>query len=186
MRHLTLIALALLVGCTQTSQQNSKITNYERNGNLQINAQLSCVNFEEVSNTNTPADIYPGVVRCILDGQYDQASQLYALAGVYGRFDILRVVDPTAHQAVQALQAKNFSSLSDDQRNSFKSAISTQLQDGSSQFYKLCAKIDSLGPPNYHPAYMIQHGMGGGSGIKSNFNSSQSWKDSLNGYLHCP
>ncbi|WP_340676497.1 hypothetical protein [Paraperlucidibaca sp.] len=191
MRNLIIIFGIMLSACAQTPQPQPKVVNYETKGNLESNFPLGCVGLEQVDNRHTPADIYPAVTRCITSGDYNKASQLYGLAGVYGRFDMLRVRDSTAHQAVLVLQSNNFGSLSDEQREAFKTSTLDRLAQGSKQLSDLCSKIKSIGPPNYHPRYMIQHGMGAfggssGSGIKSDFDPVQSWKDSLSGYLHCP
>ena len=46
-----------------------------------------------------------------------------------------------------------------------------------------------MGPPAYHPTYMIQHGMaslaGADDGIKQDFDSGEAWAESLKNYLHC-
>lgn len=191
MRYLIPMVAIILAGCAQTPTSNGQITNYETKGNLQSNAPLSCVALSSVTNKHTPADIYPGVTKCVTSGSYDKAAQLFALAGVYGRFDMLRVSDSTARQAIQVLQLNNFDSFTDEQREVFKKTMGTYLSPDSKEFLNLCAQIKAKGAPNYHPSYMIQHGMGAfagssGNGIKSDFDTAKGWQESINGYLHCP
>jgi len=191
MRYLITLIAIILAGCAQAPTSNSQITNYETKGNLQSNAPLGCVSLAAVTNKHTPADIYPGVAKCVTSGNYDKASELFALAGVYSRFDMLRVSDSTARQAIQALQLNNFGSFTGEQREAFKETMGTYLSPNSKEFLNLCAQIKAKGAPDYHPTYMIQHGTGAfvgssGNGIKSDFDAAKSWQESINGYLHCP
>src|SRR5690349_21994397 len=107
MRTFAFCALMLLASaCATTPQEPSrpKVTNYEAKGNLQSFAPLGCVGIADLSNRNTPADITPAVRKCIDAGDYVRAADMFAVAGVYGRFDMLRVSDTTAHQALIVLQ----------------------------------------------------------------------------------
>ncbi|MBK7001926.1 MAG: hypothetical protein IPH35_18755 [Rhodoferax sp.] len=47
----------------------------------------------EAKNTLTPADLYQGVSDCIHQDKYERATSLFALAGIYGRFDAKRVAE---------------------------------------------------------------------------------------------
>ena len=54
-------------------------------------------------------------------------------------------------------------------------------------FKKICTEIKNIGKPEYHPTYMIQHGMGaflnnGDNGLIKNFNSDSAWSLVLTGY----
>lgn len=183
------VVAVIVVGCAPQTQR-SQFTNYETKGNLETKAPLACASIGEVTNQHTPADIYPGVAACVKAGNYEKAVPLYALAGVYGRFDQLRVSDSTARQAVQVLQMNNFADFTKEQQDAFKKAMLAATEAGSSTFASICSGIERLGPPNYFPTYMVQHGMGaftgGSGGIKDDFDSKQGWRDSLSGYLHCP
>ena len=56
---------------------------------------------------------------------------------------------------------------------------------------EICNQIRLLGPPNYVPSYMIQHGISaarnpsGQSGIVADFDPKSSWESALSTYLHC-
>lgn len=191
MRYSIPFLAIILTGCAQAPTSNSQITNYETKSNLQSNAPLGCVALTSVTNKHTPADIYPGVSKCVTSGNYDKAAQLFAQAGVYGRYDMLRVSNSTARQAIQVIQLNNFDSFTDEQREAFKKIMGTYLSPNSKEFLILCAQIKAKGAPNYHPTYMIQHGMGAfvgssGNGIKADFDAAKGWQESVNGYLHCP
>ena len=53
------------------------------------------------------------------------------------------------------------------------------------------AEIRRIGPPDYVPHYMIQHGMGAfmpdkGDGLNAAFDGAMAWEQALTSYLHCP
>ncbi|MFP3527099.1 hypothetical protein SB912_31875, partial [Pantoea sp. SIMBA_072] len=55
------------------------------------------------------------------------------------------------------------------------------------EFSEFCRVVKSIGKPNYHPQYMISHGMGAftdskGNGLVENFNEEQAWLETLS---HC-
>lgn len=206
MKRFVWIVAAALAGCatppttthntglpqyTVQTSSGEKITHYESAGNLQSNATLGCVRLSAVTGKHTPADIYPGVAACIKAGDFEKAAPLYLVAGVFGRFDKLRVSDRTAHQAVTVLQRNDFADLTQDQRESFfMNYLQPRLEKGSSSLAALCAAVDRVGPPDYFPNYMIQHGMGAylgrsDGGLVQGFDPDKGWQDSLSGYLHC-
>lgn len=175
---------------TVQTSSNGQITNYEASGNLQANDILGCVPVSAVTNKHTPADIYPGVADCVKAGDYEKATQLFAVAGTFGRFDQLRVSDRSARQAIRALQINAFADLTEEQRENFKKVMLPMLQVGSSGLSSLCSTIGRIGPPDYVPSYMIQHGMGAflgrsDSGLDRDFEPGKGWKESLSGYIHC-
>ena len=189
--RLGISVVALIAAWCLTLQQKGEIHNYETSGNLQSAAAVGCVSLTELTNMQTPADIYPGVLACITSGKYEKAVPLYALAGSYGRFDQLRVTDPTARQAVKVLQMNNFGSLSSERKEDFKKAVHAALEVESASLKKLCSEVERIGPPKYFPTYMVQHGMGAfegqsGNGVKADFNPAEGWREALTGYLHCP
>jgi hypothetical protein len=189
--RLGISVVALIAAWCLTPQQKGKIDNYETSGNLQSTAAVGCVSLAELTNMHTPADIYPGVLACITSGKYEKAVPLFALAGAYGRFDQLRVTDPTARQAVKVLQLNNFGSLSSERQEGFKKAFLAATKGESASLKKLCSEVERIGPPKYFPTYMVQHGMRAfegqsGNGVKADFNPAEGWREALTGYLHCP
>jgi hypothetical protein len=85
------------------TEQNGRITNIRAGGSLASTQTVGCIPITEAKNTLTPADLYKGVIECIHQDKYDLAAGLFALAGVYGRFDAERVADKTAGQAKTVL-----------------------------------------------------------------------------------
>lgn len=185
------IALAAVAyAAQQPAKTTPQITNHEAKGNLQATQAIGCRGVAELTNRHTPADIFPGVRKCIDAEEYGKAADLFAVAGVYGRFDMLRVSDRTARQAIMALRMNNLGSLEQARVDAFQQSMKGRFNAGSSDLVRICDHVKSMGPPAYHPVYMLQHGMsaftGAGGGIKSDFNPSEAWAASLDGYLHCP
>lgn len=173
------------------STSRPPITIYEASGNLESKHDLGCVGIKKLSNKHTPADLYKAVSRCIEQGKHKAGAFLFALAGVYGRFDTLRVADRTAHQAVAVLGMQALAPLGKDKKNAFKGVLNKTLGDPEN-LAAACKDIARIGPPDYYPRYMIQHGMGAflknasGDGLVGDFDAKAAWKKSLDAYLHCP
>jgi hypothetical protein len=87
------------------------------------------------------------------------------------------------------LQLNNLGDVDKASLENFKSAAQVHLSAGSSDLSRICKEIKKMGPPAYHPTYMIQHGMaslaGADDGIKQDFDSGEAWAESLKNYLHC-
>ena len=191
---IALSALALLV---TTAELTAQVKNYEAPGNLESMNDIGCVGSAKLQNTYTPADLYRAAELCVRRATYREAAFLYAMAGVYGRYDTLRVADKTAHQALTVLQMQAFGALGQGPQEAFKKAIKESLGSPAG-LAAACKEIQRIGPPAYHPRYMIQHGMGAftkdgptkdGStrdGLVTPFDASAAWKRSLDTYLHCP
>src|ERR1700749_155154 len=105
MKHsITFATLAFLAGCAsqpQSASQRGQVTDYQTQGNLAPTASRTCFPLRQANDKLTPGDLYLDMRACI-DKQDDaDAADLFAMGGVYGRFDSLRVSDQTAHQATQ-------------------------------------------------------------------------------------
>jgi hypothetical protein len=144
-----------------------------------------------MENKYTPTDLYKAVSKCAQAGKYKDGAFLFAVAGVYGRFDTLRVMDKTAHQAVTVARMQALSTLNEDKQAAFKDSLNKTLGNPEG-LAAACKDIVRIGPPNYYPRYMIQHGMGAflksgsGDGLVKDFDAKAAWKQSLDTYLHCP
>ncbi|MGJ4786982.1 hypothetical protein EHQ52_09955 [Leptospira koniambonensis] len=151
---------------------------------------VGCVSISDLKNTNTPADLLPGTRLCLEKDDFEHAVELFAVAGIYGRFDILRVNDKTAHQAITVLLMNNLTTLDADRKKAFQDYMKNKLQPGSNELLSLCNRVKLLGPPKYNPVYMLQHGIsafsGIGGGLKTDFDPTFAWNSSLSSYLHCP
>ena len=197
MRTATAFAFAGFMLCVATNcfsaepASRPQIMNYEAPGNLESKHELGCIGPENLSNKFTPSDLYKAVSVCAKQGKNKEGALIFALAGAYGRFDTLRVSDKSAHQAVTVLKMQAFGGMAPDQQNAFKESVSKTVgnPDG---LATACKEIKRIGPPNYYPRYMIQHGMGAftktgtDDGLVKEFNAPAAWKQSLDTYLHCP
>jgi hypothetical protein len=189
MKTLLSVLLLLLSTAATAAEPKPRITNFEAPGNLAANQPVGCVPLATLTNRHTPADLFPGVRACLEAGNDRRASELYALAGVYGRFDVLRVADKSAHQAVTVLRMAHLAPFDQKRIRLFQAEVSRHLGDGSPGLASLCARLLELGAPAYRPDYMLRHGMsaftGRGGGIRADFDPEAAWRQALDGYLHC-
>lgn len=176
-----------------SNQSNSRIEvkNYETQGNLESKYTFGCVSAKELKNHYTPADLYKSFNDCVKKGNTKDGALIFALAGVYGRFDTLRVTDKSAHQAITVLKMQAFKDVSVQQQSTFKTALS-QFFANPQNLDTACNQIKKIGQPTYYPAYMIQHGIraftkedSSNNALVKDFNSKAAWNDSLENYLHC-
>ena len=181
-----LFCLFLLV---TTSSMGDQIINLESVGNLESTHKFNCISKEQYRNVYTPADAYPAIAKCLQKGKYSRAVDLYFIAGAYGYYDAFRVSDVSARQAVRALQANNIWGLEEKKRLKFKDELIEFSSDKESKT-TMCQYLADLGKPNYHPSYMIQHGMKAftgvdGNGLIQDYDSERIWNDALTKYLKC-
>lgn len=157
---------------------------------VQENAVL-CLDKSKLSGKMSPLDLWKSIASCISSENYDQGVFMYAMAGAFGRFDALRVADQSAHQATKVLPMIVFGSLPKDKVEAFQARVQQTLGDELTR-KTYCAEIESLGPPDYFPSYMIQHGLGaftGASGDQSfvvPFEPKVVWPQAVKEYLLCP
>lgn len=180
------VAFALLAATTM-----AQVSQLEAEGNLESTVPVDCVPLTEIRNTHTPADIYAGISACLSKKRYQYAAELFAVANAFGRFDMQRVKDQTAHQAAGILQMNAFATLSEEEQQAFRREVQTGLVQDQENLARICASIADIGFPTYHPRYMIQHGMAAftgieGDGLHEDFDPQEAWHDVLNKYLHCP
>lgn len=173
-----------------TTGRDSQIINHESSGNLQSKYKVGCIPISSAKNEFTPADLYIGVTDCIDKKQINSAANLYILAQAYGTFDTLRVSDKSAHQALSILQLEFLKPLTKEDKTELAQVLRrTNL--AKDEITKICKQIRQLGPPSYHPDYMIQHGMGAftrgqsNGGIAADFNQDKSWEKALSTSIHC-
>lgn len=152
-------------------------------------AKLSCEDGRNLKNTYTPLDLYPVMPDCMAKKLYQEAGDIYALAGVYGYFDKLRVRDRSAHQAVSILAMTFGAKLPEDFREHLKSIT---MGEG---LIQLCERVKKVGMPDYFPHYMVSHGI---KSLRSSLAGTQQpsplhennplelWNHALDKYLHCP
>ena len=188
--------LALLAGCAgEAAERNASVTgggrivNFEAPGNLKPTRTMACETISGVMNEYSPVDLIEGVFRCISDGDFYRAVRLYALAQAYGKFDTLRVTDKSAHQKILGLNYSLGSTLDAHQEDEFKDALKASLEP--IDFAKTCKEIRLLGPPDYYPSYMIQHGIEAfldrkNVPLQQSFDAKAAWDTTLRDYMKCP
>lgn len=172
-------------------KHKAKFVNLEAKGNLKSNYVVGCVPLTTLNNKYTPADIYPAFAKCVEENNLVNGARLFFLAGTYGRFDILRVTDRSARQAIPALQATSFRNINKAKRNAFMRKLKKEMvKNNQKEKLKICTELKEFGYPQYYPSYMIQHGLNAfqpknDNTIKDNFDAEDAWEKSLNGYMHC-
>ncbi len=168
-----------------------KVQDYEAPGNMESRYDLGCIKAGEMANKYTPVDLYKALAKCIGAEKYREGAFIFAVAGVYGRFDTLRVTDKSAHDAVSVAAQQALGAIGQDRKEAFLKAVKDTLGKPDS-LAAVCKDIRRIGPPGYYPRYMVQHGMGafvgsdGGDGLAKDFEAQAAWKMSLDSYLHCP
>lgn len=188
------IFLCLFVGLLSACGSNPskpQSTNYTTEGNLEVTKSGKCVDLKSIDNTWTPADMTASEADCIRKGDYANAFDLSMAASVYGRYDALRVADQSAHQAVQVLLMNAMSSADEQHQEGMREYAEQRMAEvQDSRMMPICDEMKALGRPDYHPRYMIQHGMGAfsgqqGNGLVRGFNANKAWQTVLNDYMNC-
>ncbi|MES2313951.1 MAG: DUF4124 domain-containing protein [Pseudomonadota bacterium] len=160
----------------------------------QPSAQFSgsdCLDKSRLSNKMSPVDLWKGIGGCISSGRYDDGVFMFALAGAFGSFDMQRVADDTGHQVIQILPMAVYASLPQDKVSVFQSLASKTLEDETKRL-AYCKEIAHMGPPDYFPTYMVQHGIGSFTGANRAqplvvpFDAKAAWAKAVKQYLLCP
>ena len=118
-----------------------------------------CPRLASLDGSQTPEQLYRGAARCMRRSDTDTAVILFSLAGAYSRYDALRVSDPSAHQAGMLLRLVALEQLNEPQRQALSRGVAAALSEPG-RGPELCATIERIGPPTYHPNYMVRHGLG--------------------------
>ncbi len=139
-------------------EQNGKITNYRAEGSLASTQTVSCIPLAQAKNTFTPPDLYKGVMECLSKDNYEYSAKLFALAGIYARFDAERIADKSAGQAKTVLIMNTFSNITEEKKKKFTESFNL-ITKTPELLRKLCDEVKQVGIPNYYPSYMILHGM---------------------------
>ena len=172
-------------------EKHGNFTNYRVEGSLAPTQSVGCIAIAEAKSNMTPADLYPAVLSCIDQSKYDMATALFALAGIYARFDAERLTDKTAGQAGQVLIMNTFASLTEDRKTQF-GATFNRVTGSPQSLGEICVAIQKIGAPGYYPKYMILHGMKAFMGdpykdaLAAEFDSAATWLRLQSDYLRCP
>lgn len=187
---LTLVASVLsFAAAGQQPPSSPTVTNYEAPGNLESTHALGCISPDQILDTYTPADLYPAAAACIIDNRTEDGIYLYVVAGAYSRYDTMRVADKTAHDAPMLLRLRSFQPVGHERMKQFDDQVVSFL-DSDAGYVAICRAVLHLGPPNYFPRYMTQHGMGAfldskASNPLQDIDPASSWLAVMEDYLHC-
>ncbi|WP_444908460.1 hypothetical protein [Microbulbifer sp. TRSA005] len=180
--------IAILASIAITScASNSDVTNFQSKGNLEASKPAACVDINSLQASQNPADIFSGMKKCLNSGNYSDAAKMYYAAMTYGIYDTKRVSDQTAHQSIIVLRMNTLSGLSEEQLSLLQSEINTILESNE----QVCEALRARGLPTYHPAYMIQHGIGAftgnqaNNGLIENFDSQSAWSEAIDKTVKC-
>jgi len=183
--HICRIGIFLIACCVMATDavaaenRTPQIQNFNAPGNLESRFDPGCITLDAAKPQYNPVDLFKVVRACIAANRFKDAVWINLLAMTYGRFDMQRVADPTAHQAITVAQMQIFGDVSAADRQTFnefgkRTAIDPQAQG------EICSAMGRLGPPAYFPRYMIMHGMGafsshGGDGLVVGFDPAKAW-----------
>lgn len=189
-RQYLLVLLFVAVSVSVPADSRAGIVNIEATGNLLSSYDIGCADISKLSNKLTPADLYRGMSVCLQKNNFRDGAFLFALAGVYGRYDTYRVSDATAHQATAALQVRTLGPVGQVKLASLRAEVARLIQEPK-DLRVTCNKIKKIGRPDYYPKYMIQHGMKaiidgpGNNGLVSKFDGNSAWGKALTDYIRC-
>ncbi|HEY0801540.1 MAG TPA: ankyrin repeat domain-containing protein, partial [Steroidobacteraceae bacterium] len=160
----------------------------------QLYPKRPCVRLDQIGNSSTPMELYGSLNDCMQNNRDADALSLFVLAGMDSSFDSLRVTDKTAGQARQILIMALFEGMAADVRARFEAAMK-DLTEHPQRHELLCEQIKKIGPPQYFPAYMVNHGMGAVQSalsnqappapLEPNFDAAAAWRGLITNYLNC-
>jgi hypothetical protein len=108
---------------------------------------------------------------------FTEASSAYTIARIYGVYDMKRVSDKTAHQAISVLTYQILDALTEEEVEKLGSAGANGPPK------EALAWLKRHGKPTYHPNYMIQHGIQTFTGTRQNnglvpeFSEKKTWEE---------
>ena len=155
---------------------------------LQPQRQLGCPAPESLNSKNTPPDLYAAIPACVREGKFREGAFLFAMAGVYARYDTFRVDNAAAHRATELMRLQIQLNMDEKKYEDFQAGLRKTLGAPES-LAKVCKTITRHGPPSYHPDYMLKFGNAKTPGVKSGlvkeFRSKESFEKSLVSFLRC-
>jgi hypothetical protein len=179
---------------TSSKIGKSEIKNIQLEGNLQKTHDLPCIGIDAAKNTYTPADLYASSAKCVMQNNNKKASELYILAGLYAKYDVMRISDQTVSGAISVMVMNNYGSVETKKREKFFKDF--KEFNNSPAAKTLCDKIEKIGKPNYYPKYMILHGIDAmrnamenktqdDDGLKKNYDAEKNWSEATKAYSGC-
>ncbi len=147
--------------------------------------QQPCLELTDVKAKTPPDVLYRIVGACVAQARFVEARRVFALAGLYSRFDAERVADKTASDAGSVLVLNTFSQFPIEVRKKFQQSFVEMTKDADAM-QSLCLDVQRVGEPAYYPDYMIAHGIGHSDApLLANFDAKRTWAMYLTSYLHC-
>ena len=149
-----------------------------------------CVSAEQADAMTSPVDLAEHILACFGERRDDRAAELLILMQLRTKFDAERVADETAKLGGQVLSLTLRQKAGPEWKERINRAAGALLQPESERFTAFCGLMHRLGPPRYHPDYMIQHGMEdyretGEAELVAGFDAGQEWAKLIGGYLRC-
>jgi hypothetical protein len=178
-----------------SDNSESNVVRYETEGSLESKHDLGCIAAAEMANVYTPTDLYRAISHCGESGRFEDAALLFLVANAYGRFDMLRVADESAGRAIPDGQARYMGKLDQEITDALQESINALLE-GEVVSAAVCDAVKRVGPPDYHPTYMIQHGLNasvpwageegaGEDGLWLDFDAAAAWDFVVREYMKC-
>ena len=160
----------------------------------QLFPKRACVQLDSIDNSHTPIELYSSLNDCMQNNRDADAANLFILAGMDSSFDSVRVADKTAGQARAILIMALFGGMAADVHARFETAMKAII-DHPSRHANLCEQVKKVGPPQYFPAYMVNHGLGvmqsalanqaPPTSLEPKFDAAATWRDLVTNYLDC-
>ena len=149
-----------------------------------------CVSADQSDAMVSPADLAETILACFEEGQDDRAAELLIMMQLRTKFDAARVADKTAKLGGQVLSLTLRQKAGPEWKGRINPAAGALLRPGSERFVDFCALMRRQGPPQYHPDYMIQHGMKAGretgeDELVAGFDAEAEWAGLVGSYLRC-
>lgn len=170
MKHFFLLCMSFtLFACSDNDVSNDDYV-------IIPESALSCS--DNITNKNTPADIYPALSECLDKDEFDKGITLLMVAGAYTYFDHQRIDDPSHEEASNTLQMSSLKVVAEDKLMSFMKQMNAFRSDAKSM-EGLCAYLNDLGMPSYEPTYLTS------GETKKEVDLAVAWKSTLTDYLKC-
>ena len=154
------------------------------------NNEMACIQLDRLQATDIPPRLACSVRDCIAQERYDDAMRLYLAYSSFGLFDQQRVKDESGHAALVDLTAWIFGGHSRDVMDGLR-AVRDRMRDRDGIFFlNTCEAIAKVGPPDYHPAYLIARGIqprkSDNDWAVEGFDAGAAWHKSLVELNGCP
>lgn len=149
--------------------------------------QARCLTLSEIDRTMDPIHLTRAMLACIQEGRDSDAVDLYNVAGIFAKFDTLRVSDKSAHAAYPMLKVKAGQALGEEKSAEFNQTLK-RVSSAPGYNKRLCDFTAGLYAPSYAPSYMVNHGMGAFTGAKQtvdNFEPTAAWAKVRAEYVKC-